>query len=341
MNPEQYFFNFHLGRELSLCGEFLYNGFEAIENDEPLYPKNSKEVSYLDNSAAFIFLINHSIAFERMSKIISLFFLKQKHPKKINGLLKEYYLSIDEEYEKMMEYSFLDEHENKALYSHSNIEINELINTIEQGSLELTGSERYVLQIFDNFYSKYRYGHFNPKDTNFQKEAEIVNSLLNYALKRNFMQGVPDPLSDKEKALYSIGVVIQNLTKKYYKKIDDLSRNMNIYTTETKNDSKSQATLLNYEKSTHSIFVRKQIARTELMFCISRSSNNECTFDPLNLSDDMKNQYIKLGISQDMEDIVTDLLDEWITDNQLPKENRLETLYRREIGIKKFMEYYF
>ncbi|MBS9337338.1 hypothetical protein [Fructobacillus parabroussonetiae] len=220
MNPEQYFFNFHLGRELSLCGELLYNGFEAMENDEPLYPKNSKEVSYLDNSAAFIFLINHSVAFERMGKIISLFLLKEQYPNKINGLLKDYYLSIDEEYDKMTEYSSFEKEEDEVLHSHSNIKINKLINTIKQGSLELNGSEKYVLQIFDNFYSKYRYGHFNPQDINFQKEAEIVNSLLNYALKHKFMQGLPDSLSDKEKALYSIGVVIQNLTKKYFKKID-------------------------------------------------------------------------------------------------------------------------
>ena len=82
MNKEEYFFNTYLGRELNVCGDLIYKGFEALENNQQNILNNDywyqelgikDSVDFLQEAPAFIFWINNSIAFERLGKIIVLF----------------------------------------------------------------------------------------------------------------------------------------------------------------------------------------------------------------------------------------------------------------------------
>ena len=83
MNEEEYFFNTYLGRELNVCGDLIYKGFEALENNQQNILDNEElnqalgidSVDFLQEAPAFIFWINNSIAFERLGKIIILFLM--------------------------------------------------------------------------------------------------------------------------------------------------------------------------------------------------------------------------------------------------------------------------
>ncbi|MDN6731731.1 MAG: hypothetical protein L0L39_06070, partial [Atopostipes suicloacalis] len=81
MTPEEYFFNMYLGRELGVCGDLIYKGFESLENDSPIIKTGEEEkLTYLNEAPAFSFLINTSVAFERLGKIIILFLLRKNKP---------------------------------------------------------------------------------------------------------------------------------------------------------------------------------------------------------------------------------------------------------------------
>lgn len=73
-DPELNFLNFYLGREINLAGELIYTGFEGLVDDQPIV-KNKEDFSFLRESGPFIFLVDTSIAFERLNKVILLFLL--------------------------------------------------------------------------------------------------------------------------------------------------------------------------------------------------------------------------------------------------------------------------
>ncbi|WP_273715159.1 hypothetical protein [Leuconostoc mesenteroides] len=73
-DPELNFLNFYLGREINLAGELIYTGFEAIVDNQPLL-KNKTQFSFLNARGSFIFLVDTSIAFERLNKVILLLLL--------------------------------------------------------------------------------------------------------------------------------------------------------------------------------------------------------------------------------------------------------------------------
>lgn len=64
MNKEEYFFNTYLGRELNVCGDLIYKGFEALENNQQNILNNDylyqelgikDSVDFLQEAPAFIF----------------------------------------------------------------------------------------------------------------------------------------------------------------------------------------------------------------------------------------------------------------------------------------------
>lgn len=63
MNKEEYFFNTYLGRELNVCGDLIYKGFEALENNQQNILNNDylyqelgikDSVDFLQEAPAFI-----------------------------------------------------------------------------------------------------------------------------------------------------------------------------------------------------------------------------------------------------------------------------------------------
>lgn len=346
MNPSEFFFNFYMGRELTNCGNLLYNGFQAIENEQPVFDvEDDKNIEFLDDSSAFLFFVNHSISFERMGKIIILFLINKNNPEKINDLLSVYYNSINPEYSVNLKKEKFSKIEYRALNAHNNLQIIDLINTLEPGYLNLSRDERYFFETLDKFYANNRYGQFHPKTTiDYNKNAKDLNTLLNYALNKRFDASAPNTCDRKEYSLYSIGALIQQLIHQFYTKIDELANYFNIYTTETVGYSNAETIFLNYQNSVHNIFVRNRNSRIELMyFFISPQLKIPSTdsYQPLDLDVDsyQMNEIYNSGESKLLDDTVSDLLDIWGNSSEPESSAQLDNIenkiFAREETVKK------
>lgn len=271
MDPIESFFNFYLGRELGVCGELLYNGFNSLENNSPVIRKED-ELTYLNEGYAFSFLINTSVAFERLEKIILLFLINQESPNKIASFLnikmKSNFSDDDVFKNNIFEYvddmSAFSKPETKRLMEHRNLNIVAYINQLKSKTIELNTDENHLLNILDTFYKSFRYGRFHPKDFSvggYGPDNKLLNDLLTH-----WEQNDEPSTRDKEKNLYDLGKCINKLAKKYYAIIREFAYKMNVYTYELHDDSNAQTVFLNIDDSLHDIFIQKRITREELLY---------------------------------------------------------------------------
>lgn len=271
MDPIEFFFNFYLGRELGVCGELLYNGFNSLENNSPVIRKED-ELTYLNEGYAFSFLINTSVAFERLEKIILLFLINQESPDKIASFLnikmKSNFSDDDVFKNNIFEYvddtSAFSRPETNRLMDHCNLNIVAYINQLKSKTIELNTDENHLLHILDTFYKSFRYGRFHPKDLSvggYGPDNKLLNDLLTH-----WEQNDEPSTRDKEKNLYDLGKCINKLAKKYYAIIREFAYKMNVYTYELHDDSNAQTVFLNIDDSLHDIFIQKRITREELLY---------------------------------------------------------------------------
>ncbi len=271
MDPIEFFFNFYLGRELGVCGELLYNGFNSLENNSPII-RDEDYLTYANESYAFSFLIDTSVAFERLEKIILLFLINQETPDKmasfLNIKMKSNFSDDDVFKNNIFEYvddmSAFSKPETKRLMDHCNLNIVAYINQLKSKTIELNTDENHLLNILDTFYKSFRYGRFHPKDFSvggYGPDNKLLNDLLTH-----WEQNDEPSTRDKEKNLYDLGKCINKLAKKYYAIIREFAYKMNVYTYELHDDSNAQTVFLNIDDSLHDIFIQKRITREELLY---------------------------------------------------------------------------
>lgn len=271
MDPIEFFFNFYLGRELGVCGELLYNGFNSLENNSPII-RDEDYLTYANESYAFSFLIDTSVAFERLEKIILLFLINQETPDKmasfLNIKMKSNFSDDDVFKNNIFEYvddmSAFSKPETKRLMDHCNLNIVAHINQLKSKTIELNTDENHLLSILDTFYKSFRYGRFHPKDFSvggYGPDNKLLNDLLTH-----WEQNDEPSTRDKEKNLYDLGKCINKLAKKYYAIIREFAYKMNVYTYELHDDSNAQTVFLNIDDSLHDIFIQKRITREELLY---------------------------------------------------------------------------
>ena len=256
MNHKEYYFNFFIGQELDACGELIYKGFESLMNNDVMVKENDV-LAYLNQSASFVFLLHSSIAFERLGKIVVLFLLNDSYPewtenhlakfKKSVGIENHVTESDDFEIDPKMDENIAEQIKT-ALFGHSNVKLYELINVLEPKILQFNSDERRLMNDFDEFYKKYRYGNFNPINIDdYTRPAQIVNELLIKFWSKTKRQITTPPfsrftvssVSEKDEALTKLGEVMKTMLMKYFNFIEKSAFEMNIYTYELNYDNPS------------------------------------------------------------------------------------------------------
>lgn len=318
MDPIEFFFNFYLGRELGVCGELLYNGFNSLENNSPII-RDEDYLTYANESYAFSFLIDTSVAFERLEKIILLFLINQETPDKmasfLNIKMKSTFSDEDVITKNFFEYvndmSAFSEIEIRRLNDHHNLNIINYINQLKSNTIKLNKDEKYLLKILDTFYDSFRYGRFHPKDFSargYAHDTELLNDLLTHWEQNG------EPVSfDKEHNLYVLGRCINKLAKKYYDIIKKFAKKMDIFTYELHDDSNAQSVFLNINDSLHDIFVQKRVTREELLYNLAYNQIKELASDEipdkLPIEFDIIEDFLLYGDDNYFSDSVNETLD--------------------------------
>lgn len=346
MDPIEFFFNSYLGRELGVCGELLYNGFNSLENNSPVIRKED-ELTYLNEGYAFSFLINTSVAFERLEKIILLFLINQESPDKIASFLnikmKSNFSDDDVFKNNIFEYvddmSAFSKPETNRLMDHCNLNIVAYINQLKSKTIELNTDENHLLNILDTFYKSFRYGRFHPKDFSvggYGPDNKLLNDLLTH-----WEQNDEPSTRDKEKNLYDLGKCINKLAKKYYAIIREFAYKMNVYTYELHDDSNAQTVFLNIDDSLHDIFIQKRTTREELLYNLAYNQIKKLAGDEipdkLPIEFDIIEDFLLYGDDNYFTNSVNETLKIALNDDDYDSYYNKEKIIEREKQVKSKM----
>lgn len=200
--PSEFWKNFRLGTELSIAGNFIYNGIFSFDLMQHFY--------YEEDS--FEFLYNTSIGIERLQKVA---IILSEHENIVN----------QEEFE-------------KSLITHNHLD---LMHRIQQNNeINLGKIHNKFLAILSNFYKSTRYDKFNLESVykpNKGKESLVnfISENLNIEISTDFMGCT----SNDQKIKKFIGKVIGKISNELYSIIKTESHKLNIYTYEVPLNSKA------------------------------------------------------------------------------------------------------
>jgi len=301
-DPELDFLNFYLGREINLAGELIFTGFEAIVDDQPIL-KNKEDFSFLNESGPFIFLVDTSIAFERLNKVILLFLLYIKDHEQFSAFFNAK--------EKKDIKNSMDNGISEALYGHSTMKVVEHITDLDQTLLELSREEKNLLSQFDKFYINFRYGRFSPKTKTYYEETVMVQEILSKIDNK-----------DKDHALEILGKRIRGLAAKYYAVVQTLTSKLNIFSDELHSDSDAYYVYFQneylgpYHMSLFDVFTLKRFARQEIIYALiynkleGKKDKDQCLEKPIDLDDIDLTNILKYG----KDNFSLNSIEEWLTD---------------------------
>ncbi len=321
--------NFYLGREINLAGELIYTGFEAIVDNQPLL-KNKTQFSFLNARGSFIFLVDTSIAFERLNKVILLLLLYIHKHDQFSAFFKAK--------SKNNIQNSMDENIYTALYSHSNIKVLAEINKLDSTLFELAKEERILLTRFDEFYKNFRYGRFSPTTSTYYEEISMVQSILSK------ING-----DDKDQALAILGKRIRRMASKYYTAITTLSSKLYLFIDELHAYSNSYYVYFQdeengpYDTSLFNVFTLKTYARQEILYALiynelpKKNAQDPWLVKPLNLYDIDLTNFFKYGTDNYLFDNINQsLLDEYVLDNYDERWDSFDST-RKNKEIKKMI----
>ncbi|MBS0943250.1 hypothetical protein JK161_10475 [Leuconostoc mesenteroides] len=328
-DPELNFLNFYLGREINLAGELIYTGFEALVDDQPIL-KNKEDFSFLKESGPFIFLVDTSIAFERLNKVILLFLLYIKDHEQFSIFFNAK--------DKVDIQNNMDTGVSGALYGHSNMRVVNYINILESTLFELSQEEKDLLSRFDEFYLNFRYGRFSPKTKTYYEETVMVQEILSKI-----------DAEDKDHALEILGKRIRGLAAKYYAAIQTLTSKLHIFSDELHDDSNSYYVYFQsedsgpYNMSLFDLFTLKRFARQEIMYALVynelkvKNGKDEYLVKPLELDDIDLTSFFKYGRDNVLLDIVHEYLTDFFVEDNYDKRWGNYDNIRKNKAIKKMI----
>lgn len=266
MNNKEQFFNFFLGRELPICGELIYSGFESLINDPHLSSimDDDNKLEFINNATPFNFLINTSVAFERLGKILVLFLLDERNPDIFTNDMFDNIFdgSFDDPSKKFTICNLLKKLPDsdriiEMVFSHKSAKIITFIDEQSPNILNIEKRERHLLYSLDRFYKNQRYGRYNPeKGITFYEDSKTLNNLLKY-----FSNNVGSSLK-------TLGKVIKRLAKKYYDVINEKSTKMNLYTWELPGDSSSMTVFLGENDSLIDDLLLQRFSKNEILYLL-------------------------------------------------------------------------
>src|SRR5690606_11025609 len=202
--PEFVWKNFHLGTELEIAGNFLYDALYTFDQMKHFYFE----------ADVFNCLYHLSVGIERLQKITLI-------------LLTGFEDKENPDFE-------------KKLVSHSLQHFHQRINDIKRVKFEK--NENKLLTLLTGFYERNRYGSFNissSKKAEYEKE-EFIRFLSNLMERRDIKA---DQLSlitvNSDTIKKEFGQIVRNIVLSYYQIVKQICEAQNFYTYEVNQESKA------------------------------------------------------------------------------------------------------
>ena len=200
--PTEFWKNFHLGTELSISGNFIYNAIYCFELMQTFYQEDE----------AFEFLYNNAVGIERLQKIT---------------------LILIEHNENTNQFDF-----EKSLITHNHLELHNRIK--KRSDINLGKVHVKFLSLLSNFYKSIRYDKFNQKSVYNQTNSrgELITFIEEY-LKIKISIDFFGCSENSDNIKKFIGKVIQKICRDYFNQIKIECDRLNIYTYEVSPESKA------------------------------------------------------------------------------------------------------
>lgn len=228
MTHKEIWKNFSLGTELTISGNFIFNGLQTLDMIENLY--------YEDES--FEFFYNISVGIERLQKIVLVLI---EHDEFIN----------QKEFE-------------DSLISHQHTKLQERIKKNRNFNFGINHND--FLTCLTNFYKNYRYGNFVFSNLASKVKpnillAEFVEKHLKFTIHMKMENSTYIDENIKKFVSRTVGKICEL----YYKQIEIECRRLNLYTYEVGYDSKAFKIFLSKK---YDFFEEKKIQKEIIKFLV-------------------------------------------------------------------------
>ena len=232
MDKLTYFKNFNMGRELEICGDFLYESMRAM------YSFRSFHEHFTINKILYF----GSVGIERLQKII----------------LCLYNFNTEESFDSAPKY--MHEHNHSTLHDQIKKSVSDLI--IKKELL-------CTFQLFQEYYNNHRYGEFELNYSSDQLVSLFANYLSNITGKKFDAKEPINPCDfELMKKLYINH--LGKIATEYFKIIKNKSNELNIYTTELYSDSNAYKVFYCLEEKMYENIRFESIAFKELIVYLSK-----------------------------------------------------------------------
>jgi|SRR5690606_38543701 len=235
IGPEFIWKNFHLGTELEIAGNFLYDA---------LYNFDQMKHFYFE-ADIFNCLYQLSVGIERLQKITLI-------------LLTGFGDTKNPDFE-------------KKLVSHSLQHFHERINKVK--TVKFGKNENKLLTILTGFYEKNRYGRFNfdsSQESEYEKK-EFISFLSDLMGGGKYIEVDPHPVMTINNDTFKkeFGKTIQNIVLSYYQIVEQTCRSQNIYTYEVNQESKAFQIFWGHQFD----FIQAKHVKREVLYYLMRNFN--------------------------------------------------------------------
>lgn len=286
-----YFKNFNMGREIEIAGEFIYESMREI------YSLKSIGEHFKINKV----LYNGAVGIERLQKILLCMFLVNE----INDL----------------------DNLPNPLKEHKHLALHELIKKSVSG-YKLNSNKIKLLELFQNYYNKHRYGEFfqnYSSDDLISLFANYFSSILKVKFTCNYFN-VPCDLSNAKRLYINY---LGEISYYYYKFIDNKATELGIYTTEL--SYSSNAIKLFYSQNSGKMYESIKLESTavkELIIFLSKTKSRSnvkkiiADIKPLDLDIEMANDYLEDITCFRASEGLTDMVYELYNDIESEKDKR-------------------
>ena len=294
MNNIEYFKNFNMGCEIEICGEFIYESMREMYSFKSFY--NHFHINKI--------LYYGSIGIERLQKIV----------------LSMYLLNTKEDFDNPP----------KMLFEHNHTALQRRIK--EATGLKLMRNHNKLLNVFEDYYNKHRYGEFQIGYSS-NSLGILFTNYFNEITNVNYSIDTPNNPCDIQKIIKLYINYLGTISWQYFSLIREKATELSIYTDELTTLSNSIKVF--YTSKDEKMFERIQLeslALKELIIYLSKDNTktniNKITdeIEAIDFDPQMINEYLtnitSFKASDDLTEAVESFYDD--IDNLSDKRKRKE-----------------
>lgn len=239
MKKELFWKNFNLGTELSVSGNFIYNGLKAFDELKTFY--------YEDE--IFEFLYDISVGIERLEKIAII-------------LIEHDSIGDQEAFE-------------KSLITHSHLDL--LARIKQKYNLKLSNPHNSFIQLLGRFYKTMRYDRYSLREVHsYDKEKQAIKEYIAYELGIKFDESPQFLVIENNYRIKKfIGRIVGKIAKELYRVISNEAKRQNMYTYEIRTNSKAYKIFVRKEFD----FQKETILWKELLIFLLNNKEQEGVID--------------------------------------------------------------